>query len=239
MAISGEGIFSQLLSLLFPSRCAHCGACGEELCASCREELQPIGPRSCRRCGKPCLYDVPDCRECRGRRLHFRSAAAAFRFEGPARSLVHKLKYSGRRRLAGLMADASSVHPALSGLTDCPAGVTLTYVPIHASKEFSRGFNQAELYARALSRRLGLPLEALLAKRFPTASQNRLNFSERGKNPSNSFALKGEAGSRTGRVVLIDDVFTTGATVSECARVLTYQLGVDVDVWTFARTVKY
>ena len=235
MANAKESIISQLVSIFFPQHCAHCRGYGEELCPGCRGQLKPIGPKRCRRCGKPSLYDVPDCPECRGRPLHYHSAAAAYRFEGPARSAVHRLKYSRRRRLSGLMAELTGQNP---GLTEITRGTTLTYVPAHGSKSFSRGYNQAELYARALSRQLKLPLAGLLIKKFPTIPQNRLNFFERGKNLSNSFDMKRGADCETGRVVLIDDVYTTGATASECARVLRGNMGVDVDVWTFARTVK-
>ena len=235
MAYSEESILSSIISILFPLRCAHCGCYGARLCPECDGKLKPIGPRRCRRCGKPSLYDVPECPECRGRCLYFRSAGAAFRYDGPARSLVHRLKYSGQHRTAGLMAELTQDHP---DLTENREGVTLTYVPVHGSKSFSRGYNQAELYARALSRRLELPLTGFLAKKFPTAPQNRLNFSDRGKNLNNSIVFRGGADCHTGRVVLIDDVFTTGSTVSECARVLTDSMGVEVDVWTFARTVK-
>lgn len=235
MAISEAGILSGILSLLFPLRCAHCRGHGEELCPACRGRLKPIGPERCRRCGKPSLYDVPECPECRGRRLYFGAAGAAFAFEGPARSLVHGLKYSGQRRLAELMADLTVVSPEL--IEKC-RGATLGYVPICRSRKFSRGYNQAELYARALSRRLGIPLGEMLVKSRPTVPQNRLNFTERGKNLSDSFTARAGYRQETAKVLLIDDVFTTGATVSECARVLTSNLGVVVDVWTFARTVK-
>lgn len=235
MAGSYESILEQIISIVFPQRCVHCGAYGESLCPGCRPLLKPIGPGRCRICGKPTLEPVPDCPECRHRRLHFRAAAAAFRYEGPARSIVRALKYDGRRRLAETMAELSHEQ---AKLTLSGEAATLTYVPMHASKRFSRGYNQARLYARALSRRLELPLEGLLVKRIPTPPQNRLNFNERGKNLSNSFALPRGCGCETGKVLLIDDVFTTGATVSECAGLLKKSLEVDVDVWTFARTVK-
>ena len=235
MAIPGASLWTQLLSVFFPQRCVHCGVYGEPLCPGCRGQLKPLGPKICRRCGKPSLHDVSDCPECRRRRLYFGSATAAFSYGGPARSLVHGLKYRGLSRLAPLMADLSARDPRL---TELNGEVTLTYVPMHRSKQFSRGYNQAQLYARALARRLELPLAELLVKLTPTTPQNRLNFIDRGKNLSNSFAIHGGYTCKTGRVLLIDDVFTTGATVSECSRILTSRLEVEVDVWTFARTVK-
>jgi predicted amidophosphoribosyltransferase len=109
---------------------------------------------------------------------------------------------------------------------------------MHHSKKFSRGYNQAQLYARAISRRLELPLAEMLTKQFSTVPQNRLNFDDRGNNLNNSFKVLRGCGCNTEKVLLIDDVFTTGATVSACSHILKSNLGVDVDVWTFARTVK-
>ncbi|MHB0914388.1 MAG: double zinc ribbon domain-containing protein [Thermoleophilia bacterium] len=235
MADSEGSILSQLISVLFPSRCAHCRAYGGSFCPECREALKPLGALRCRCCGKPSLYDVTECPECRGRRLHFRAAGAAFAYDGPARSLVHALKYSGQRRLAATMADLSADTPAL---VEASRGAAISFVPAYRSRQFKRGYNQAELYARALSGRLGAPVADLLLKCRPTVPQNRLNFAERGKNLSDSFSARAGCRLETEKVLLVDDVYTTGATVSECARVLTSDLGVVVDVWTFARTVK-
>lgn len=144
-----------------------------------------------------------------------------------------------------------------AGLTRPAKAVTLTYVPLHSSKLVSRGYNQAGLFARALSRRLDLPLQDLLCKQHLTQPQNQLGYDERRLNPQGSVALRPDAGRRLrperagrvrsgrgrepappARIVLVDDVYTTGSTVSECARVLSGGLGAEVDVWTFARTVK-
>lgn len=232
----GTGIVSNLLSVVFPWRCVHCGREGKRLCPPCAADLEPVGTRLCRRCGKPAFYEVPECRECRGRRFQFGRARAAFRYEGPARSLVHCLKFSGQRRLAALMADLSC---GSSGhLTDLCKGANLTYVPLHESRLAGRGYNQAGLYAGALSRKLGLPLRNVLLKKHSTPSQNELGFNDRMGNVFGSFGLRRRTRVNGGRMVLVDDVYTTGSTVSECARVLREGLGVKVDVWTFARTVK-
>ncbi len=229
------GFIDNLLSVLFPLRCVHCGAFGYWLCQSCAEALTAIGPENCSRCGRPGLDKVATCAECRGRNLPFGFARAAFRFEGPGRSLVHALKYGGQQRLARLMAAISC---SAASLTVPEKDVTLTYVPLHRSKLASRGYNQAELYAKALSRLLDLPLTGLLEKKHPTPPQNRLNSKQRQNNLAGSFALRKEAGPPNSRILLIDDVYTTGSTAAECARVLCGGLGARVDVWTFARTVK-
>lgn len=249
--INRPGILPELLSILFPVRCVHCGAPGNWLCQACAPRLSAIGSNHCRRCGRPLPRAATGCNECRGRELRFRAAAAAFRFEGPARSLVHSLKYSGQRRLAGYMAAASApalaawlsgqpgtAGPGTPGLTGAQGGVTLTYVPMHSSKLVSRGYNQAAIYARALARKLGVPLGDLLSRHHPTTPQNRLDFGQRRDNLYGSITLARRASPPAGAAVLVDDVYTTGATAAECARVLSEGLGVQVYIWTFARTVR-
>lgn len=240
-----RGILSDLGSVLFPIRCVHCGRGGDWLCPDCAELLAPLGPHLCGRCGRPAASPARfdgdgnegGCIECGGRQLHFRSARAVFAFEGPARSLVHRLKYSGQRRLAVYMAELACNQADLT-----PRGkvVTLTHVPLHSSKLLSRGYNQAGLYARALSRSLGMPVQDLLCKQHPTSAQKKLGFEARRRNLEGSIFLRRGACLQpgTGHLVLVDDVYTTGSTASECARVLKEGLGVEVDVWAFARTVK-
>lgn len=230
-----KGILSELLSVFFPVRCVHCGRGGAWLCPECAAQLKQVGPGGCRRCGRPARRDVPVCSECRGRELLFASARAAFIFEGPARSLVHRLKYSGQRRLAATMADLTVRQ---GNLTDVAKDATLTYVPLHRSRLLNRGYNQAGMYAKALAQRLDLPLQELLCKQNPTSPQNRLNLEQRQVNLGGSIMLKKGAGCGSGKVMLVDDVYTTGSTVSECARVLKNGLGAEVHVWTFARTVR-
>lgn len=123
-------------------------------------------------------------------------------------------------------------------LTAYLKGATLTYVPLHRSKQLGRGFNQAGLYAGALSQRLGLKMGDYLLKKRPTVSQNQLGSSARMTNLAGSFALRPGSRFSGGRLVLVDDVYTTGATASECARVLKEGFGAEVAVLTFARALK-
>ncbi|MHB8793025.1 MAG: ComF family protein [Thermoleophilia bacterium] len=240
-----RGLFSDLGSVLFPIRCVHCGRGGDWLCPGCAELLVPLGPHLCGRCGRPSTLpqhldssgNAGGCIECRSRELHFERARAVFAFEGPARSLVHRLKYSGQRRLATYMGELTCNQ---ADLTPWSKVVTLTHVPLHSSKLLSRGYNQAGLYARALSRKLGMPLQDLLCKQHQTSAQKQLGFEERRRNLEGSIILRRGVNLRSdaGPVVLVDDVYTTGSTASECARVLKEGLGVEVYVWAFARTVK-
>lgn len=231
------GILTEMLSILFPVRCVHCGRGGNWLCPACADALDEIGPDRCGRCGRPVRAGPGSCAECRGRSLPFISARAAFCFSGPARSLVHSLKYSGQRRLATFMAGLSA--SGLAELTGQFEVDTLIPVPLHGSKRVSRGYNQAGLYARALSRRLGLRHQDILCKRRLTVPQNRLDYGARRKNQLDSFSLKRGIKIRGSGVVVIDDVYTTGSTAAECARIIREELGVDVYIWTFARAVRH
>jgi ComF family protein len=203
-------------------------------------DLQVLDGPVCRRCGCPDPGRLRDsCPECRGRDFAFQSARAAFRYDGAARSIVHRLKYSGQRRLADFMAAISADY--LRRLTLADTSFTLTHVPQHRSRQASRGYNQAALYAGALSRRLGLPLRDLLAKKRATPAQNRLDFDSRRNNLNGSIIMKprGLAAHRlAGSVILVDDVYTTGSTAAECAGILKDGLGVQIYIWTFARTVR-
>lgn len=228
-------VLADLLSVLFPRRCVDCGQPGARLCPDCTAALQPPGPALCRRCGRPSPRPLPDCLECRGRRLYFSTARAAFCYQGPARALARALKYSGQWRLAALMAELSATGPGLTGMAK---EATLTCVPLYGSKQLGRGYNQAELYARALARRLDLPFERLLLKSRSTPSQNRLDRVSRRRNLKGSISLRSGVSPAADRIVLVDDVYTTGSTVNECARVLRRELKAEVSVWTFARTVR-
>lgn len=244
LKLSEPGIFSEVLSIFFPVRCVHCGRGGHWLCQDCASGLKLIGGTLCRRCGRPVERSVNSCSECHSRGLAFHSAAAAFYFNGAARSLVHQLKYGGQRRLAGYLAEISAdaaagfIQRGCGGLTENKAGISLTFIPMHRSKQLNRGYNQARLYARALGRRLGLPVVDLLLKNRPTAPQNQLDFDARGNNLTGSFSFRRGASITGERIILIDDVYTTGATARECARIINEALGVNVYIWTFARTVR-
>lgn len=117
-------------------------------------------------------------------------------------------------------------------------GATLVPVPMHRGRQLERGYNQAELYARALADLSGSGYEERLVRARVTDPQNRLDITSRRENPAGSIALRDGSRPPGRRVVVVDDVYTTGSTASECARVLVQEAGAEVDVWTFARTVK-
>ncbi len=178
-----------------------------------------IGPPVCRKCGKP-LRGPPDllftCVPCRHRRTSFACARAAGIYDAPLRDAIHALKFGGCQALAGplgrLMAEVAATDPRLRADLIVP-------VPLHPQRLRERGFNQAELLAAEVGAYLRLPVRTdLLHRARPTKSQTELSRSDRRANVRAAFV----AGSRCafGRILLLDDVMSTGFTAAECSRVL-------------------
>lgn len=206
-----------LAELIFPTRCAGCGGyAGRLLCSDCTARLPYIKGPACRRCGKPTLYEVEECEQCRGRVRRLDLCRAMALYEDPLRTAIHRLKYGGIWRLArplGFMA-ATSLAPHLCGVAPC-----VTHVPMHPRRRRSRGYDHAELLARAVAEALGLPHRALLARTKYAPTQASSDLKARRENVRGAF--RAAEGSRLPReVLLVDDVMTTGYTLSECAVVL-------------------
>ena len=201
------------------------------LCGTCRGSLRHLGPVLCGRCGAPTLWPVERCRECAGRRLAFRRARAAVAYVGPARDLVAAWKEHGLRRAATLAAELTVER------LEPPAVDVITYIPPDPARLLVRGYHPAGRLARELAGRWALPEVALLVRAgsTPSARQVGLARAERLQNARGAFVA---VATTPKRVLLVDDVYTTGATVSAAATALRHAGARDVDVVTFARTVR-
>ncbi len=223
---SGVSLPQRLLDLLFPPRCAHCGAAGEPLCAACRSAIrQPPTPR-CARCDLPLLGAVgPRCPACAA--LARASASPALErivvasvYEGTVGSAIRALKFRRQRRLAQPLAHLLAEAARQAGL----AADLIIPMPLHIARRRARGYNQAALLARPLARALGIPLqEVALARIRATQPQTRLSRSDRRINVAGAFALTSPAAASLlagKRILLVDDVTTTGATLEAAAEAL-------------------
>lgn len=219
-----------LLDLLVPRRCVSCARLGEDLCADCRAELPLLLGTHCERCGAPTAWPVRRCRECSGRRLAFASARAAVAYESTVPAVVAAWKERGLRRLAELAADV---------VTDCLARPTvadaIAFIPPDGDRSVRRGHHPAERLARELGRRWGLPVVGTLGRTRVPRRQRGLALPERRRNVAGAFAA-GEPVPK--RLVLVDDVYTTGATATAAASALRKAGATRVDVVTFARAVR-
>lgn len=223
------------LDLLFPPRCVLCGRHGAALCDACTSALPRADPPRCPRCWSP-QRPGSGCRRC-DESASGGPALAGLRspyvFQGGARELVHALKYHYHSALASPMGELMARYLRGGSL---PADL-LAPVPLHPHRQRARGYNQSFLLAREVSRRLDLPLAAAaLVRRNDTPPQARASEADaRRRNVAGAFDCRpGAVAGR--RVLVVDDVTTTGATLDACARALLAKGGAS-SVWalTFAR----
>ncbi len=188
-----------------------------------------LRPPVCDRCGSPGAWPVRRCAECSGRRLAFASARAAILYDAPARSLVVAWKEHGRRDLARLAADL------VAEVVVRPDADVLTFVPGDGERVLRRGHAPPERLARELGRVWAMTVQRLLARSRTLPRQRGLTLPERRRNVAGAFA---SVGASPPRVVLVDDVYTTGSTVDACAAELRRAGAERVDVVCLARAVR-
>jgi ComF family protein len=177
---------------------------------------------------------LPSCQDCRNKKLFFDQAKSVFSYEAEVKDLIQNLKYNDQKWLA--LPLASYLAKLCQEFKPHPKEV-ITWVPMTNLKKLARGYNQAELLARNLAKVRKQQAVGLLVKPQSTAEQNSLNLKEREKNLKGAFKLAPKVTKPPAQVILVDDVYTTGATVSECSLVLK-KAGVEkVYVVTVARAV--
>ena len=230
------------LGFIYPNVCQ---ICGEEratpaegfVCARCRHQVHFIEPPFCRRCGLPfdgALTAAFECANCRGMDLHFSSARSAVSATGMMLDVIHRYKYRRALWFEPFLADLL-VRRALPEL-HAQRWHRIVPVPLHPSKQRQREFNQAEHLARHLSAAANIPLDTELLKRVvATRTQTKLTRQQRAENMRNAFAMRDGQKLTGERILLFDDVFTTGATTDACAKVLRAAGAEEVAVWTLAR----
>lgn len=207
--------------LLFPPTCVACGRAGHRICPRCAQLVLPTPHTICQRCGRARSAQVDRCNHCMDdATFPLRRARAAALHASPLREWIHLLKYEGRRDLAPLLArylvaaldrpDWREIVPQLNAVAP---------VPLHHERLRERGYNQAELLAQGLCERRRLPLRTDLVQRSKlTRSQVGLSSAERKENVKDAFTAS--TACQGLHVLLIDDVYTTGATLCACAAAL-------------------
>jgi ComF family protein len=253
MTVAAEGLFATL----FPSDCRLCGIPLVKIsrlpvCEECLLAIRPMEGGVCGVCGERLIgpYQLTNqageaiCGLCRQTEPPFAKAAAYGSYSGGLRDLIHLLKYQHVRPAAAVLGRMlSEVIADLAPAFGAAIPVVVT-VPLHASKLRERGFNQVELFTRAALKLqpagLVLPLHpAVMERTRPTASQTGLTLNQRRENMRGAFAVRQSDLIRDRYLLLVDDVMTTGTTVSECARVLRRAGAARVWVATVARTLKH
>jgi ComF family protein len=229
------------LDIALPTLCISCRepVAGEGVCAACWSKLSFIAPPYCPRLGIPFVYDPgPELlsMEAIANPPAFGRARAAVRYDDVARTLVHALKYQDRTDLAAIMGRWM----ARAGQHLLAEADMLVPVPLHWRRGFSRRYNQSGLLARTIARQSGVAMRGEVLRRVrATEQQVGLSRTQRASNVQGAFQVSAEHQSDVAgrRVVLVDDVLTSGATVDACTRVLLRAKAASVDVLVFARVV--
>jgi ComF family protein len=221
-----------VLDLVYPPRCVLCDRLGAFLCDICLSMLPRAEGVRCETCWLP-LRDGGQCWSCLERPPALASLRSVFRYEGPTRQLVRAFKFEGVSSLAPLLAHELAECYRAHGLT----ADFVVPVPLSGHRKRERGYNQAELLARETARMLGLPLSLALRRRRHSEAQARSpNAVQRHQNVAGAFEVTRSAGGVRGqRVLLIDDVATTGATLNACAAELLSSGAASVSGLTLAR----
>ncbi len=239
-ALAQFSLLRGLVSLLYPPACTICSASvglDDYLCDECEAKVPRIVPPFCAKCSEPFSGAITTsfaCANCAHRVLYFDAAISAYRSRGIVRRVILDFKYGRQIHLRHLIArwlvaalDDQRVRERQFDL--------VVPVPLHPARERERGFNQAALLAQWTSTHLRVPLKPVLERIHYTTTQTAFDRVERMENLRGAFRLRKNADVRKSRVLLIDDVLTTGSTLSECARVLKRAGAASVHAVTAAR----
>ena len=240
IAVQKFELLQAAVSLLYPPVCTICGRSvrvSEYLCDQCAIKVTRIVAPFCQKCSEPfegSITSAFSCANCAHRAIYFEAAVAAYRGRGIVRQIVHEFKYGRQLHLRHLLARwlrAALDDERLSG----HQFDVIVPVPLHPTRQRERGFNQAGLLGELLSAQTSIPARAVLERIRYTTTQTALDRAERMENLHNAFRLRKNADVRGLRVLLVDDVLTTGSTLNECSRILKRAGAFSVHAATAAR----
>jgi competence protein ComFC len=223
-----------VLDLFFPRRCVGCRTGAWPWCPRCRKEIAVLSPPGCERCGRPLVARVPDCADCPPSCIRW--SRAPFLYDGPVRKALFQLKFAGLRAVADAMApfmiDALARSPPPRSVQG--GSPVISWVPLGGRRRRSRGYDQAEALAMSVGALTRWPLLPLLERTAETSPQARKSGDDRRRALMGVFRPRQPSPSR---VVLVDDVLTSGATAADCARALLQAGAEEVGVLTAARSL--
>jgi ComF family protein len=227
----------RIVDFALPPRCAGCGTVIDEpdsFCGGCWPAIRWLGDGGCAACGIPLeATEEEACAKCLTQPPRIARTRAAMAYGDLARGLVLKLKYGRKVALARTMARYMEPHAALDGAAE------VVPVPLHRARLWSRGFNQSVLIARALAQRSGAAVRTdVIARRRRTRPLKGMSAGQRAREVSGAFAVRPDADVRGQRVLLVDDVLTSGSTADACAKALLKAGAARVELICFARVVR-
>ena len=211
-----------LISIFFPRRCPICDETipyGEKICKICADKVIYVKEPSCKKCGKQLENERQEyCGDCSRKRHHYEQGKAIFSYQNDMKLSMYRFKYSGRREYADFFAEEVTKR---YGRWIVQRGIeVIVPVPMYMSKKRKRGYNQAEIFALALGRECAIPIERKLVQRIRnTMPQKSLNDIQRKDNLKGAFQVRTNI-VKYSKILLVDDIYTTGATIDAIAELL-------------------
>lgn len=214
-----------LVDLLYPKACPVCGEaapviCGKSrgICPECEGAVSYIGDNYCMKCGKELLEDEQYCYDCKRLKHEFEQCAAVFVYSEAIKQSIYRYKYKGRREYAEWF--AGQMYEKMASRIAVWEPELIVPIPLHKSKYKQRGYNQAWLLAAELGRLTGIPVDdGLLQRSRATEPMKALDGENRIKNLKNAFIISSNK-VKYKKILLVDDIYTTGATMDACAKAL-------------------
>jgi len=185
------------------------------LCRLCQSLFETISSPICKCCGIPTEKEVERCVSCFGKGFSFAQNRATFLYDELMRDLLHELKFRQNKQIAHSLGKLWAMHIQLS-----TSDVILVPLPMHKKKQQERGFNQAEILTQYLSQQLGIPMENVLLRTVDTPPQSGLHPRQRVENVAGAFEVAKHTTTEGKNYIIVDDIYTTGASLNECASVL-------------------
>lgn len=221
-------MFQTILDLIYPVRCPVCAQIvqprGEKICPSCIAKLPRIEGCRCLKCGKPTEYEEKEyCNDCERKHYHYERGLALWIYNDEMRKSLADFKYHHRKEYAGFYCE-ELIRVFKEQINHINPDV-LVPIPIHRSKYLERGYNQAEILARMIGKQLDIPvIPDLLLRNKKTKPQKNLSDRERLRNLTQAFRFNEQAknnyGKRIDKILLVDDIYTTGSTIEACTNEL-------------------
>ena len=226
-----------IIDFLYPP-VIKCVVCEKELarefrlCDDCIARIEFIKDGFCNKCGRVISSEESICLSCQGDKIYFKQARAVGVYSAGLKEYIKLLKFNKQRQLVKPL--ARLLEATVLRFYSCKEIDLISYIPSHKEKKLERGFNQAQLLAQELAKRLRLPCEKLLRKKKIGKTQSKLDREERFANIKESFAIIDREAVAGKKILLVDDIYTTGATVNEASKLLSNNQAQEIKIVTLA-----